>query len=92
MANVFDQPSRRIVRSAMPSSEAMLTCSASYRMAQYTSSVRTWRSRSIASAASASTSPRERTLPHGLCGEFKIKQLGPAGDERGNLVGIHPNP
>ena len=28
MANVFDHPSSRIVRSAMPSSAAMLTCSA----------------------------------------------------------------
>ena len=66
IAKVFDHPSSRIVRSAIPSTSSTLACSCPYLMAQYTSSVSTVRSWRWAMAAIASQSSRVSALPHGL--------------------------
>ena len=76
MAKVLDQPSSRIVRSAMPSTSSTLACGCCpYRMAQYTSSDSTVRSWRCAISAIASQSSRVSELPHGLCGELMISSF-----------------
>src|ERR1700685_2735782 len=75
MAYVFDQPSSRMVRSAMPSNSSTLACGSPYRSAQYTSSDSTTRSCRKASAAIAAQSSTVSAEPHGLCGELMISSF-----------------
>ncbi len=58
------------VRSRMPGSDAMGTCSPSKTMCSYTSSLTTSRSRSTARLAMTASSARLSTMPVGLCGEL----------------------
>ena len=58
------------VRSRIPGSVAIGTCSPSYTRCSYTSSVTARRSCSTHSAAIADSSSRVNTLPVGLCGEL----------------------
>ena len=91
MANVFEQPSSRIVRSSIPVESSRCSRVVPLVVDRPVDLVGEHeRSCSSASAARASRSSRASVLPQGLCGEFRIRSFVRSRDQRGDFGGVHP--